>query len=340
MGQSLTAAQWQTLAQWEAADAERSPTWGYRPTTLEMILENRVALLQQLYPDFATWCAGRLGDPMAYLVTLWGVWLPLSDRLIHLRQQKQRPIVQGILGGQGTGKTTLGEVLTLILRQRGYGTLSVSLDDLYKTYRDRQELQTQEPRLIWRGPPGTHDVELGIQVLDQLRQPLPGQAIAIPRFDKALHGGMGDRVAAEWVSEIDIVLFEGWFVGVRPLAPSAFDQPPAPIVTEGDRAFALAMNQRLHSYLPLWKRLDALWILHLADYRWSKQWRKQAEQEMQATGKPGMTDSQIEQFVDYFWQALHPALFLPPLLPQADLVLTINSDHSLGAVTGGAVGQG
>jgi len=37
---------------------------------------------------------------------------------------------QGILGGQGTGKTTLAAMLSLILGQLGYHTLSLSLDDL------------------------------------------------------------------------------------------------------------------------------------------------------------------------------------------------------------------
>jgi glycerate kinase (EC 2.7.1.31) len=59
--------------------------------------------------------------------------------------------------------------LTLILGKLGYSTVSLSLDDLYKTYADRQQLQKADPRLIWRGPPGTHDLELGIAVLDRLR---------------------------------------------------------------------------------------------------------------------------------------------------------------------------
>jgi D-glycerate 3-kinase len=256
----------------------------------------------------------------------------LAQQLAAQRQNLDRPLVQGILGGQGTGKTTLGMMLTLILRSMGYTALSWSLDDLYKTYATRLQLQHQIPDLIWRGPPGTHDVELGIQILDQLRHPLPGPLIAIPRFDKSLHNGMGDRSQPELVQNIDIVLFEGWFVGVRPVEMIPFTNPPSPIKTERDRTFAQACNQRLHDYLPLWERLDRLWVLYPRDYHLSKQWRNQAEARMKTSGKPGMTDAEIDTFVEYFWKALHPDLFIRPTLTHADLIIEINPDHSSGAV--------
>jgi D-glycerate 3-kinase len=257
-------------------------------------------------------------------------------QLASSRQQLGRPLIQGILGGQGTGKTTLGAVLRLILKQLGYHTLSVSLDDLYKTYAERQRLQEQDSRLIWRGPPGTHDVEPGLQLLDQLRSSNPANPILVPRFDKSAWGGAGDRTIPEPVENVDIVLFEGWFVGARPIDPAVFDaQTPEPIQSLGDRAFARDMNDRLKDYLPLWERLDRLMILYPTDYRLSQQWRRQAEQEMIATGKSGMTDAQVNEFVEYFWKALHPELFITPLTKNpnlVDLVIEINPDRTPGAV--------
>lgn len=47
-------------------------------------------------------------------------------------------------------------------------------------------------------------------------------------------------------------------------------------------------------------------------------------------GKAGMSDLEIEQFVDYFWKALHPVLFVPALIKQrqaVDLVIDIDVDH-------------
>lgn len=270
------------------------------------------------------------------LLSLYNLWFPLALQLAISQQQLNRPFIQGILGGQGTGKTTLAIVLQLILAQLGYRTLSLSLDDLYKTYAERRRLQEQDSRLIWRGPPGTHDVALGIELLDQLRQPNPHHSILVPRFDKSAWGGAGDRTTPEQVESVDIVLFEGWFVGVRPIDPEIFDaSTPAPIQTSDDRAFARDMNEQLKNYLPLWERLDRLMLLYPTDYRLSQQWRRQAEQQMMATGKSGMTNSQIDQFVEYFWKALHPELFITPLTQDPNyvsLVVEINPDHTLGAI--------
>jgi D-glycerate 3-kinase len=264
---------------------------------------------------------------------LWDLWLPLGIKLASQRQQLERPLIQGILGGQGTGKTTMSKVLSLILNQLGYRTLSLSLDDLYKTYSDRLVLTQQDPRLIWRGPPGTHDVDLGLDVLDQIRQ--SQSSVMVPRFDKSAYRGAGDRTTSEMVTDIDIVIFEGWFVGVRPINADVFDTAPPPIVTDEDRAFARDINRRLHDYLPLWERLDSLIVLYPTDYRCSLEWRKQAEQQMIAAGKSGMSNAEIEEFVNYFWRSLHPELFIKPLVKDAtavDLVVEIHADHSFGEV--------
>jgi D-glycerate 3-kinase len=306
-------------------------------------------LAAEVYARCGPALAQRVPAPPHQLQTqLQTLWLPLAQHLIDLRHQRQRPIVQGILGGQGTGKSSLGAVLTLLLSDAhvvaalqgeagpeagpdtsdnpealpSYPAVSLSLDDLYKTYAERQNIP--DPRLIWRGPPGTHDVGLGLVTLDALRQGQP--VVSLPRFDKSLHQGMGDRTTPEVVRQVEIVLFEGWFVGVQPIAESAFDAAPWPITTAADVAFARDMNQSLRQYLPLWERLDSLLILYAEDYRYSKRWRQQAEQRMQAQGKFGMGDRQIEEFVEYFWKALHPELFIRPLIAQSPPGMAIAID--------------
>jgi D-glycerate 3-kinase len=293
----------------------------------------RLELLRSLQPKLEPLCQQQLKIPH-WLTSVWLIWLPLALHLAAQRRSQSHPLIQGILGGQGTGKTTLGLILTQILTHLGYKTLSFSLDDLYKTHADRLELRSQDPRLIWRGPPGTHDVALGIRVLDQLRQPEAG-SIVIPRFDKSLHNGSGDRIASQPASDIEIVLFEGWFVGVPPIDPTIFNIAPVPILTAADRAFARDMNERLRDYQPLWQRLDRLIVLCPVDYRLSKQWRKQAEQQMKATGKSGMSDREIDAFVEYFWKALHPELFITPLVKtpgKADWVIEIQPDRTISSV--------
>jgi len=76
----------------------------------------------------------------------------------------------------------------------------------------------------------------------------------------------------------------------------------------------------------------SLCVLYSEDYRLSKQWRKEAEHQMIATGKTGMSDQEIDRFVEYFWKALHPELFIKPLTNTADVVVEIQCDRSLGKI--------
>ena len=321
-GQRLSDLQQQQLAAalsnlWQIADFSADPS---------SLLDRQLQQFQQLYPALDAFCQLTLGWPCP-LDLLWRLWLPLANQIAGWRQmQPNRTLMLGIVGLQGTGKTTLTLILAEILRIWGLRVCSLSIDDFYKTYAERQQLQRDDPRFRWRGPPGTHDLELGLSVLQTLRDHQP---TAVPRFDKSAQQGAGDRSQSDWVIAVDLVLFEGWFVGLRPIDPACFEQAPPPIQTAADRDFAREVNRRLADYLPLWAELDRLVLLYPSDYRFSQQWRQQAEQQLIARGKPGMAAAEVDAFVEYFWRALHPALFLPPLLDSGDLdlVIQVNSDR-------------
>jgi D-glycerate 3-kinase len=301
--------------------------------TVDVVVEQRSERWRLIDPVLRQFCQQTLGWQTYPVEVLWLLWLPLAEQLALWRSSLTRPLMQGILGVQGTGKTTLTLILTEILQLMDLQVCRFSIDDLYKTYAERQQLQQIDPRFRWRGPPGTHDLDLGLQVLRQLRQ--AEFPVAIPRFDKAAYDGAGERTEPELVASADVVLFEGWFVGVRPINPQLFETAPPPLATEADRAFAREVNMRLADYLPLWQQLDRLIVLYPSDYRLSQQWRRQAEQQMKATGKTGMSDAEIDEFVTYFWRSLHPDLFVRPLLHDpnhVDLVIEIDSDHRPSAV--------
>ena len=308
------------------------------PEEIKEIIEQRSQLLHLAYSEILqTLVIHNIQlDASSLFSLLWYCWLPLAQRLAQQQQKIGRTFIQGLLGGQGTGKTTLGIVLNILLRHLGKTFLSISLDDLYKTYTERQKLRDRCPALIWRGPPSTHNIDLGIQVLQQLRdRPLgKSQEIVVPKFDKSLHNGAGDRTEPEISYSADIILFEGWFVGMRPLPISEFKNFIPPIVSESDRDFALECNANLNSYLPLWEYLDSLIVLIPEDYNYSMQWRLEAEHKLIATGKSGMSDQEIIQFVEYFWKALHPKVFLPHMIGNqasdrayVDLVIEISRSH-------------
>ena len=81
-------------------------------------------------------------------------------------QHNNRPLVIGINGSQGSGKSTLTRILSDLLEQ-GFNkkVISFSIDDLYKTGNERAQMANQiHPLFKTRGVPGTHDAELGISI--------------------------------------------------------------------------------------------------------------------------------------------------------------------------------
>jgi len=73
-----------------------------------------------------------------------------------------------------------------------------------------------------RGEPSTHDLELGLSVFTALKNRQP---VKIPAYDKSRFEGQGDRSErSTWLEvnkpgepTVDVVVFEGWCVGFRPL---------------------------------------------------------------------------------------------------------------------------
>jgi D-glycerate 3-kinase len=327
LNKPLKIAERQQLISLESTDLS---IWDIDLDNVEAQIERRWQLFLTLCPKIIQFCQTQGFQEERILSELWRLWLPLAMQLAEIRTKLGRTLIQGILGGQGTGKSTLCAIVRIILRHLGYSAIDLSLDDLYLTYAERQKLQQSDPRLIWRGPPGTHDVNLGLEVLDRCLDNNCLESIVIPRFDKSAFNGSGDRTTPELINQVDILLFEGWFVGVRPIEDSAFDNPPLPIITTEDCIWARDNCDRLQNYLPLWDKLDRLIVLKPVDYRLSQQWRKEAEQKAIALGKAGMSDDEIDRFVEYFWKSLHPELYIPPLINNpdfTDLIIDIDAAH-------------
>lgn len=355
-GSAPSSCEWQKLIDWELSSkvGNRSPAavWKTGAEDVRAALLERAQILQTLESRRAV--LPLPGSWQAHVELLWTFWLPLAQQISDRQAKLGRPFIQGILGGQGSGKTTLTKGLSVILQLMGKSAAALSLDDLYLPYRDRLKLQQADARLAWRGPPGTHDVGLGIRTLSAVKSAALATQISLPRFDKSLHRGQGDRIAPVCQPVPSILFFEGWFVGARPLDDALFADSriklPSPIETTEDRLFARDMNRQLRHYQPLWALLDSLLVILLEDYRLSYEWRLQAERDMHAAGKECLSDREIASFVTYFWKALHPELFIVPIAERAirqrdnamseqqpadlpiDLVVEIGQGHTVKAL--------
>ncbi len=124
-------------------------------------------------------------------------FLPYIKKLIELKENKDSldGVIVGTSAIQGTGKTTQGEILEILLKHFGYSSVSRSIDDHYITHKELCELRERDPRFIRRGV--THDVALAIINLRDL-QKMRDDPIIVSGYDKGAHKGDGDRF--RWVN--------------------------------------------------------------------------------------------------------------------------------------------
>lgn len=124
-------------------------------------------------------------------------YLPYVKKLEEIKKNKDSldGVIVGISAIQGTGKTTQGEILEILLKHIGYTSVSRSIDDHYMTHKELCELRERDPRYIRRGV--THDVALAIINLRDLQQ-MRDDPIIISGYDKGAHSGDGDRF--RWVN--------------------------------------------------------------------------------------------------------------------------------------------
>ena len=156
----------------------------------------------------------------------------------------------------------------------------LSIDDLYLPYeglRNVSHTYKGNGLLNGRGHPGTHDVELGARLLQQLHdvnslssgagatEGTKKQEIKIPKFDKSAHDGDGDRAPEiEWSviwGPVDVVILEGWCFGFYPLEEgelmSRWEKRwelgvPQTVRMEGGVEDIKIVNQNLKEYAERW----------------------------------------------------------------------------------------
>ncbi|KAF8484094.1 P-loop containing nucleoside triphosphate hydrolase protein, partial [Gautieria morchelliformis] len=247
------------------------------------------------------------------------------------------PMFVAVQGPQGSGKTHLTRSLVSSLSSPPHSLRFAvfSVDDLYLTCSARQRLAADnQGNKLWsgRGQPGTHDVQLGADVLKLLRDINVEQAgepdvstkaqVVIPNFDKSKYDGLGDRstVGTPVNPPIDVVILEGWCVGFYPLEDSELDEQwetvcskaeatPGSIIQramEGIRKEDIeTVNVALRGYVKEWYGFFEVFVQiqsppHLP-YEYIYTWRLEQEHNMKASnGGIGMTDEQVISFVDRF----------------------------------------
>jgi D-glycerate 3-kinase len=236
----------------------------------------------------------------------------------------------GICGAQGSGKSTLAGELRVLLEDDGLKVVVLSIDDLYLTREMRAELgKSVHPLLRTRGVPGTHDIELGLRVLDAL-----GGAgrVAIPAFDKSRDDRLLPTQWPQIQAPVDIILFEGWCVGAAPEPPSSLLTPMNDWEREFDPegTWRRFVNAALAGrYQAMFSRIDLLILLEAPAFDVVFGWRLEQEQKLRETlTKQGrdsahtMSDADVLQFTRHYERLTRHILTEMPA--RADILVALD----------------
>ena len=203
----------------------------------------------------------------------------VGDMLRHVLKHLQRgiqsnnPLVVGVQGPQGSGKTYLTSILRdeLTSPPNNLSVALISLDDLYLPHSELARVANDHPHnplLQGRGQPGTHDVPLGTEVLNSLRrinEPDAEGTVFIPIFDKSLYSGEGDRIPKKTVVNrpLDVIIIEGWCTGFYPIPWETTEQRYASSGAPRSsftyrKEDVLEINELLRPYALWWSAFDTL----------------------------------------------------------------------------------
>lgn len=111
------------------------------------------------------------------------------------------PIIIGVAGGSGSGKTT---VVRAIVRSLGREQVTVVHHDSY--YRDASHLTLEERQAINYDHPDSLETELLVRHLEELRS---GRDVEVPQYDFTTHGRSPDR---ELAASRKVIILDGLLI--------------------------------------------------------------------------------------------------------------------------------
>ena len=313
------------------------------PSQQMFLTEQRlVALAERCRPEFLAECtAMRIDNDLSPLLT--SLYLPLAAWLRKRRGDDLRTQVVGVCGAQGSGKSTFCRLLGTVMGEAfDERAVTLSIDDIYETRERREAFAVQvHPLFATRGVPGTHDVDLGLDIIGRLLSLGADESVTLPVFDKAVDTRLP---ADQWKCHrgpASTVLFEGWCVGALPESEAALIEPINRLESEedADGVWRLTVNERLHGdYQELFALIDVLILLRVDGMHRVFEWRRLQEHKLAAAAAVStrdrdtkiMTDEQVDRFIMHYERLTRHILAEMPA--RADIVFDLDDSHSASSV--------
>jgi D-glycerate 3-kinase len=258
---------------------------------------------------------------------------------IAKKVNKKKLLIIGLAGGQGSGKTTISSILTLILQKYfKLNVFKVSIDDFYKTRKDRRLLAKDKHSLLMtRGVPGTHDIDLMLNFFKKIKGK-NFKSLQIPKFDKAVDDRCPKSLWHKIKSRPDVLIFEGWCVGARAQSSSELKRPINLFEKNYDQDVkwrSYVNNQLKTKYKRLFIQLDGLLYLKAKNFSLLKEWRLKQERKLWSHKKNKkklkiMSSEDVINFMQTY-QRITQQMF-KDALKGASIIMNLNSNHQIQSI--------
>ena len=260
-------------------------------------------------------------------------FLPISQKIHRIYLNNNKTKIIGLTGGQGSGKSTISQILKIILKEGfNLNTVIFSIDDFYKTLKERKLMSKKiNPLFLTRGVPGTHNTTLLLKCLKNLKSK-NFKKFLIPKFDKSNDDRLSKMFWQNIKTKPDIVIFEGWCVGASPQKNKDLIAPINVLEKEKDkkRVWRNFVNKELKTrYKKIFKLIDLMIFLKIPSFEYVYKWRLLQEKKLRVTskGKKTMSNKQVKNFIMFYERITRH--MLKNFSKKANFIINLDKSHRL-----------
>jgi len=269
---------------------------------------------------------------LAKINSLKNTYIPMSFWIENKYKNKGKTLFLGFSGGQGSGKTTVANILKIILKKYFKRKIYVSsIDDFYKTLDDRNKMSEKiHPLFKTRGVPGTHDISL-IKNFFSIMKSKKFKKIRLPKFAKAMDDRLKKRHWFNVKQKPEIVILEGWCVGAKPQSNHIIKRPINILEKYEDQnlIWRKYVNEKLKKeYKKLFALIDHFIFMKIPDFKMVFKWRLLQEKKLKNKSyltKKIMSYNEIKRFIMFYERIT--LQMMKDLSKSASLVMLLKKNH-------------
>ena len=261
--------------------------------------------------------------------------IPVSFWIAN-KVNKKKPIIIGLAGGQGTGKTTISSIINLILvKYFKLKVFKISIDDFYKTRKERYKLSKKvHPLLMTRGVPGTHDIDLILRFFRIIKK-RNFKSLSLPKFDKSIDDRFKKNQWYKIKSKPDVIIFEGWCVGAKSQKNIELKKPINSLEKIEDKSMKWRKYvnfQLTGKYKTFHNMLDYLLYLKAENFSLLRTWRLKQEKKLflKSKNKKNLKIMNKNEVLNFMmtYQRITEQMF-KTAKKFSSIVMTLNNQHQI-----------